>query len=263
MQQLSASVAKLSFFRSEGLPDAIAIATGFFFRHASRLYLITNWHNVTGVNAITGQAISELGTLPDRMSVSCKIKTPYKGEDVLIARHFDMPLYIDGRPIWYEHSKRQEIDVIAIEIDTSRFEGFANLAVNDADQEERLSLAAGLDCYVLGFPEGLIGPVETPVWKRGSLAIEDHPTSLHGLIDSATRTGMSGSPVIARHSGIFAPGGFSEDSIIGTVEKFIGIYSGRVGDDALGFQLGKYWKKEVLEDILSLNTPGFHPILHT
>lgn len=51
------------------------------------------------------------------------------------------------------------------------------------------------------------------------------------------------------------------NEIIGTVEKFIAIYSARVGDDELGFQLGTAWQANVLDDILSVKTPGKHPLL--
>ncbi|WP_027051538.1 hypothetical protein [Mesorhizobium erdmanii] len=53
----------------------------------------------------------------------------------------------------------------------------------------------------------------------------------------------------------------TDTSIIGTVEKFVAIYSGRVGDDAFGFQLGTAWQASVLEDILGLATKGKHPLL--
>jgi len=55
---------------------------------------------------------------------------------------------------------------------------------------------------VLGYPEGMIGPGRSPIWKRGSMASEpkynwrDKPGF---LIDTATRNGMSGAPVVARH----------------------------------------------------------------
>jgi hypothetical protein len=174
----------------------------------------------------------------------------------------EMSLYHKGDPIWFEHSTRQNVDVAALEIPAELFVTLFNMPINDIPQESRLDLEPGLDCYVIGFPEGLTGPVTTPVWKRGSVATEPHPQILTGLIDSATLPGMSGSPIVARHSGYISFGGpNSPDAVIGTVEKFIGIYAGRAGDDALGFQLGRFWKGEVLDDILSEGTQGHHPIL--
>ena len=61
---------------------------------------------------------------------------------------------------------------------------------------------AGMDCFILGFPEGLFGAAFTPIWKRGSIAAEPYQRVPY-YIDIATRRGMSGSPVIIRHDGIF------------------------------------------------------------
>lgn len=47
--------------------------------------------------------------------------------------------------------------------------------------------------------------------------------------------------------------------MIGTVTKFVGIYSGRIGDDPLGLQLGVVWRADVLNNILSLQTRGMNP----
>jgi hypothetical protein len=119
-----------------------------------------------------------------------------------------------------------------------------------------------MDCFILGFPENLIGAANTPIWKRASIASEPYQQFPY-YVDSATRKGMSGAPVIARHTGIFGMKGgqLTGNETIGTVEKFIAIYSGRVGDDELGFQLGTAWQANVLDDILSVKTPGKHPLL--
>lgn len=54
------------------------------------------------------------------------------------------------------------------------------------------------------------------------------------LVDTATRQGMSGSPGVLRHSGVHMPSGeFTDDTVFGTVENLLGIYSGRIGDDEL------------------------------
>jgi len=102
--------------------------------------------------------------------------------------------------------------------------------------------------------QGMIGPGRTPIWKRGSVASEpdyDWRNMPAFLIDTATRDGMSGSPVVARHSGILLTGandGMGPDSLIGTMTKFTGIYSGRIGEDEMGVQLGLVWKPIVLDD---------------
>jgi hypothetical protein len=150
-------------------------------------------------------------------------------------------------------------------VDATQLANFANQSINLLEQESRLPAYAGMDCYVLGYPEGMIGPGWTPNWKRGSIATEpdyDFRNMPGFLIDTATRSGMSGSPVIVRHNGVFNPSGASHitpDAVIGTVSKFVGVYSGRLGDDEMGVQLRIVWRADVLEDVVTGNTKGFNP----
>jgi hypothetical protein len=111
--------------------------------------------------------------------------------------------------------------------------------------------------YVLGYPYDINGGKELPIWKRGSIATEpsiniDNLPKI--LIDTATRPGMSGSPVIYRRSGIIYKDDsmeLSKDTIIGTISGFLGVYSGRINaKDTLEAQLGIVWKEEVIEEIL-------------
>ena len=64
---------------------------------------------------------------------------------------------------------------------------------------------------------------------------------------------MSGGPVIVAHSGVWNPSGdFSDDSVIGTVHRLLGIYSGRFRDqsgqgkkDEEISEIGIVWKQEL------------------
>jgi hypothetical protein len=213
------------------------------------------------VNAVTGKAIHTKGLLPNLIRVHYK-RWIDATKTVLQSRPIDLPLFRDSEPMWLEHSSRNAVDVVAIPLSLDQFETFANECINTIDQEIGLEVCAGMDCFILGFPEQLFGAANTPIWKRGSIASEPYQHHPY-LVDSATRKGMSGAPVIARHTGIFGMQGdtMTGKEIIGTVEKFVAIYSGRVGDDALGFQLGTAWQSKVLDDILSVRTPGKHPLL--
>ena len=261
MQKFSMAVAKIEMFRqAEGLLLG-GTGTAFFYKSNNETFLVTNWHNVTGVNAVTGKTIHSQGLLPNLLRIHYKQLIDVD-KNMIRSQHRDIPLYCKNEPVWLEHSKRSGVDVVAIPLFVSEFENFANECINTIDQEAGLEVAAGMDCYILGFPENLIGAANTPIWKRGSIASEPYQQHPY-FIDSATRKGMSGAPVIARHTGIFGMKGqtMTGNEIIGTVEKFIAIYSGRVGDDELGFQLGTAWQANVLDDILSVKTPGKHPLL--
>lgn len=262
MQKFSLSIAKIEMLFKEG--DKVSIGgqgTAFFYKTDNADYLVTNWHNVTGVNNISLKAIHSLGLLPNVIRIHYK-KWVDDEKKIMQSVHTDYPLYNDEAPVWYEHKNRHKVDVVAIPIITSSLNKFANEFINLVDQEDKLDVYAGMDCFILGFPENLSGPANTPIWKRGSIAAEPYLDQPY-FVDAATRKGMSGSPIVARHSGIFGLDGgkFNSDTIIGTVEKFIAVYSGRVGDDALGFQLGKAWQASVLADILTLRTKGKNPLL--
>ena len=260
MQKFSLAVAKIEMFRRAESLILGGTGTGFFYKAAGDLFLITNWHNVTGVNPETRKALHPHGLLPNMLRVHYK-QWADTTNTIVRSQHIDLPLYHDDAPLWFEHSTRSNVDVIAIRLSLDDFTDFANECINTIEQETRLEVYAGMDCFILGFPQGMIGAANTPIWKRGSIAAEpylQHPY----LVDFATREGMSGAPVIARHAGLFGKQGKQLDGseIIGTVERFVGIYSGRIGNDAFGYQLGRAWQSNVLHDILKIKLLGVHPL---
>jgi hypothetical protein len=271
MDAYSRSVAQIELFGLEnGNHVPCGLATGFFYTHGGNLYFITNWHVVTGVDPTTFIPVAA-GPLPDVLVFHYKQTVDASGKPIPApapaVANFpkQLNLYPAGNAVWYEHSTRQNVDVVALRLAQSELGEFANVPVNEVDQSPELDDSAGMDCFVLGYPEGMIGPGRSPIWKRGSMASEpkynwrDKPGF---LIDTATRNGMSGAPVVARHSGILKVGtgpGLGPNDVIGTVTKFTGIYSGRIGDDLMGVQLGMVWRSEVLDDILTEQTRGMNP----
>lgn len=97
-----------------------------------------------------------------------------------------------------------------------------------------------------------------PVWKQGSFASEpylapDHD-QLYLIVDSASRPGMSGSPVIQRVHGIVE----FEDGQHGRIRNgdgamsFVGVYSGRFHTkNAVDAQLGRVWPRRLVEEIVT------------
>lgn len=260
MQPLSRSTAKITAIRDTVTGGS---ASGFFYKHEERMFLVTNWHVVTGVDTNMLKTMDPTGFIPTSLKIHAKILVPVQGGGQAVRSNIvTVPLFFQDKPLWLEHSERHKTDVVALRFEP--FEKIGNLCINSLDHEPRLTVAAGLDCFIVGYPEGLSGPSVTPIWKRGSIATEPHPKYPYFLIDSATRAGMSGAPVIARHSGFLGfqnDGEISDDSVIGTTENFIGIYSGRLGDDALGFQLGKVWNASLIEEIFARPLEGLHPLL--
>lgn len=245
---------------ANGAVIASAIGSGFFWEFAGTIHLITNWHNVTGVNPITNRMMSG-AFFPNRIQFSyCR-----SANDASEMFYFDtatVDLYRGDFPQWLEHPLGREVDCVSIPVSFPDDLGFKSVPMNRHSWQDALTAAIGMECFIIGYPKGLTGPGATPIWKRASIASEpslDYDEKPVLLVDTASRPGMSGSPVILRHHGVFAPDGIIEKSFFGTVQNFLGIYSGRLGDDDLGVQLGRIWKGYVVDQIIKDGHRGIHP----
>jgi hypothetical protein len=104
---------------------------------------------------------------------------------------------------------------------------------------------------VIGFPFGLSAGGLFAIWVRGTIASEPE-VDFNGqpilLLDSRTRPGQSGSPVIAHRTGgmVAMENG---DSIVfsGPVSRFVGVYSGRINAKS---DLGFVWKVRTIIELL-------------
>ena len=119
-----------------------------------------------------------------------------------------------------------------------------------------LSVQIGMDVFVLGYPFGS-APPSFPVWKRGSIASEPELVRLgekYYLVDTASRPGMSGGPVVLRTYGAH----LTESGPSMTTEpatKFLGIYSGRLHTkDPEDAQLGEFGRNRSVSEIVEANT---------
>jgi hypothetical protein len=62
-------------FRNNGNETLLATGTGFMYEYEGYLYLITNGHNVTGVNSETNEKISNHAGIPNLIVSKARIKT--------------------------------------------------------------------------------------------------------------------------------------------------------------------------------------------
>jgi hypothetical protein len=103
---------------------------------------------------------------------------------------------------------------------------------------------------VVGFPFGLTGG-GLAVWVRGFIASEpdlDHDDLPRFLIDSRTRPGQSGSPVVYYQEGGTVMNSMGELHMVpGIIEDFWGFYSGRINERS---DLGFVWKRSALQEII-------------
>jgi hypothetical protein len=110
-----------------------------------------------------------------------------------------------------------------------------------------------MEVFILGYPFKIELPAY-PVWKRGSIASEPQLVRVtdYMLVDTASRPGMSGAPVIrqSRTNHIFETRGVA--MFPGTLTKFISVYSGRVPTDhPHEAQIGLVWDGSLIEEIIT------------
>lgn len=266
--------APIEVLSSAGTP--LSQATSFFYRRDERwIYLVTNWHVVTGRDPIS-PGFSKSGAIPTALRLKLHKKVA-KGH-IRLSQKVQLDVSINDEsgnaPEWMEHPKHKYmVDLAVIKIrndDDFNANVECGYLAEYQNFQEDFSPSVMDDVFVVGYPWGLTGgDLVLPLYKRGSVASEplvDYQGLPRFLIDCRTASAMSGSPVLCAHSGIWAPNGkFASDSVIGTVENFAGVYSGRLKmqDPAEDMkvadrisEIGVVWKRKALDEIVKHGVVG-------
>lgn len=256
-----------------GSEEIMATATGFIYENTEEFFMITNGHNLTGVNPEQTKKITSSAAFPVRIDSKAKIQVDEN--HFTLSEFFTIDLYEDEDylvPIWYIHpDKGYLIDVVAIPLAKKKdVPAHVKLfPINKMYANSNFDPVVADDIFILGYPFDFKDRAELPVWKRGTIATEpffDIDSLPKFYVDTASRSGMSGSPVIMRRSGLHGLQGtaLTGSEIFGTIENFVGIYSGRIGaDDEFKAQLGIVWRAEVIKEIISgkkISTTDFQKI---
>lgn len=227
----------------------LSVGTGFVWQQAANFFLITNWHVLTGRDPFTQKHLSTTAAEPDRVNV-------WWNQKGSLGRKFAMELPIrDGseKPLWLVHPRYgNQVDVVALPVSAPTQAEMYPINQMPADD---LLLQVGVDVFILGYPFGVSSGGLLPIWKRGSIASEPQiidPARPVILVDSASRPGMSGSPVIRRswntHS--LEDGGTVMNGAAAT--RLVGVYSGRLGtSDPNDPQLGLTWPIAFVAEIIN------------
>jgi hypothetical protein len=231
------------------------LATGFIWEESGRSYLVTNWHVVTAKDPLTGKHLSPTAAEPDRLRILWHKRTDVSADSTGPRVQLEETLRDDAnRPRWLVHPRYgKKVDVAVIPVSVS--DDMQLFPINKLKSDD-LAVAVGMDVFIIGYPYGL-GAGELPVWKRGSIASEPEmltDAQQHVLIDTASRPGMSGAPVIRRTYGSHLMKNGS--SMMGDPAKtqFLGVYSGRLtSTDPLDAQLGMMWPAALLSEIIAGN----------
>ena len=269
---------------------AISTGTGFFYSIDENLFLITNWHIVSGRDPFTKAPLHDVGRFP--LTLSGKLATEMADGESFAFIGRPLELYEDYSPIWLEHPEiGSDCDVIAIPIDSAeKIPPQMHNPVN-THSDTNIPVSPGGVAFVVGFPRGIsVGP-GLPLMKSGYIASEpDYDAVIGGeiqnvgglkgglripafFLDIQTRPGMSGSPVFASYTGFWDPedlygwassrdGGemqLTDSTNIGTGFEFVGCYSGRVQEKENEAILGLCWREDTIKSICEGGKQGAHP----
>jgi hypothetical protein len=103
VDQLSASAFRLQTYRDERL---LGTATGFLYRTPSTIFLVTNYHVLSGYNPLSGQPLHPQGALPNRVEFHLPTVSMDEAGDrtAFHYRSLTPPLLEDdGSPRWIVH----------------------------------------------------------------------------------------------------------------------------------------------------------------
>jgi hypothetical protein len=226
---------------------AIGKATAFIWEVDGQFFLVTNWHVMTRRHFPTGRNLGCDGARPNKFQLLLNFPGPDFKKQPCEVHIRDA----EGHPKWLVHpSRNTDVAVLPLQIDPAVV--FDPRAINQLPSIN-LRLGIGMDVFVLGYPFGS-DPRSFPVWKRGSIASEPHlatRTTDYLLVDTASRPGMSGAPVIRRSWGFHILDDGSNLGGVPFATRFVGIYSGRLHTkDSRDAQIGMVWPAWIIEEII-------------
>ncbi len=211
-------------------------ASGFFFEHAGRLFLVSSRH-------VMLDEPSE--HLPDRL----EIELHTDAENLARSVGWSIPLYRNGLSLWRDATDTGgPIDVAAIALDREAMPASAVLRAFTADLIGRDSdgISVGDPALIVGFPLAFHDQLHhMPVVRQAGIA-SSFGLRFQGqgyfLTDARTHRGSSGAPVVARR----------HDADGSLPWRLLGVHSSRIDvggrdlalDEALG--LNAAWYADVL-----------------
>lgn len=210
-------------------------ASGFFFRRAGRLFLVTSRHVV--IDKPTKH-------FPDRLEIELHIDA----NNLATSTGFSVPLYRNGMSAWRQGTDAAgEIDVAVIELENSALPGSAVFQAFTPDHiampADRIEVGSAL--LIVGFPLGFHDTLHHMPVVRHAVLASSFSMRFQGqgyfLTDARTHRGTSGAPVVMRAR--------ARDSVGGELPwLLLGVHSSRLDlenrdlklDEALGLNCAWY-----------------------
>lgn len=293
MIQPSEAVVHLSICRDD---IKLAVGTGVFYKKNNKSYIITAWHNVSGRHSETLESLSTNLSVPNKIIATFSQQISQGEFNGSVKMSISLPLEKDGKPTYLIHPQGwPKVDVVAIPIDLTKEYlsegslidgkkinistilknqtslGLSTDIVHIQDLELRYKdiedysdyLYASEDIFIVGYPKGITDYTGQPIWKRATVASNPHlgwDGQEQFLVDCASKQGMSGAPAFFYNLKGAIMLGNTQLRTSSPITVFHGIYVGRIGGTSeFEAQIGRVWKKKVIEEIIDNNQFDYSP----
>lgn len=170
--------------------------TGFIISYKDKDFLVTNYHVITGKDAITGKKIEELKDTCSLTLVFFRSLTDTPFHTLV------MPLYgIDGSKNFsiYHVDKKRLFDLVVIFLPPMAYPpGIKQYVINWQQIDTSYNCEADKKCFVVGFPNGKMEKLWRPITLKNELICKkqiDDTIDPSVFFKKGSIGGMSGSPV--------------------------------------------------------------------
>lgn len=225
-------------------PSSLGSATGFFYRHEGKHYLITNRYVVVD---------EKDDYYPDSLIIKLHVDV----KNLQQIRDVEIPLYEDERLLWYEHPNLEYVDIIAYNLDEYILEGdrLHYISLRNIDARAGPYVEDLETIYLIGYPLGFYDTRNNLPIKRGCTLASPYGNDFEGnpyfLVDARIHSGLSGSPV-------FTPMFISENGepLKMAINSFLGIFSGEYIVKGINLGLGVVWYPVLVHEIVANEREG-------
>lgn len=264
---------------------ALSTGTGVLYKRGEKHFIVTAWHNVTGRHPETMECLSDTLAVPDNIvaTIAISYSGHFSNRMALV-----LPLLGEEKALFYIHQKNwPRVDVVAIPFDptvdhimehwsegeiqkkvsfrpqhvvekglSTEINPVQKFLVPDEDLARKWleTVEVTEELFIPGYPQNIQDYYAQPVWKRATIASSVQSgwnREPKFLVDSASKSGMSGSPVF-----YYSPNG--EVRVNGGTYRFnqdvailAGIYVGRMGvTKESDPQIGTVWHQSVIDQII-------------
>lgn len=285
MSHINRSIIHLSLLLDDNI---LSSGTGFLYKYKENFYIVTAWHNLSGKHPDTLKSISKKLAIPNYLLANI----PVSNGDGFANITIKLKLFNSSKSLYFVHSQKYpKIDLAVIPLDKEstyeigqtydgqvinlpifKTDGFTihpiqDFLFNNKSLEELWfnNVDVTEELFIPGYPQNIFDETLQPVWKRATLASQikyGWNRQRKFVVDSASKSGMSGSPVIYYNSrGEFKSKGLTHYSSK-PVAILTGVYVGRLGETKSTDndpQVGIVWRDDLIPEIIEEKKFEFHP----